>query len=250
MEINSMLENKIGIEAEVLLVDRKSQIVMPPSHMAHDDFPLLGEIRADPGKNPEESYSNFVMKYLQYLKEAEKAGLGILTVQRGGYIVSEDLYHQALVTQGTKGVPVFYNVKYRKVPIINNRVMEDGKFMGIWVSAGLHVHFSSHHVYTNKVASHMVDSNGHCTLIYNDQKYVKDMLSYNDMVTIINGMDKFYAKRYKSTTFPCQYRLEGMYEKKPYGFEYRSLPFVGYIEPVYQICNYAWEQLDKVTREI
>ena len=51
--------NKIGVEAEYILRNSKNEVIIPPAYFDRDGFPVLGEIRGEPGQSIEEVLTNF-----------------------------------------------------------------------------------------------------------------------------------------------------------------------------------------------
>ena len=78
-----MIENKIGLEFEFLLRNKKGDLVFPGKHgFDTDDFPIIGEARAEAGSSVEETLGNFFKAYYEVVKKAEKKNL---TVDISGY---------------------------------------------------------------------------------------------------------------------------------------------------------------------
>jgi len=59
-----MLEKHIGLEAEFILLDKDGEVIIPPAWWDRDAFPVLGEIRGDPGETTADVVANFIKEKL------------------------------------------------------------------------------------------------------------------------------------------------------------------------------------------
>ena len=274
-----MIKSMIGLEAEYLLRNSKGKLMIPPAHHDRDDFPLLGEIRGYPGKTIADVLANFSRKKIKLL-ERLKSG------QQIGFIAREKcplaLYKEAnkiAADSGGKNIGDVRNIYGTDITEFTDQIVKAGKIQGIWVSCGLHIHFSCEEVdelevkrpvyepvhlplgFTTSVATRVADSsaegfketfNQHL-LLYRyvdcgEEKVLKARASRLNKPTIKHIIreldDAFFGKFAPEQDERTKYRQPGFYELKPYGFEYRSLPFTDEVEAnLFDIVKKAFEIL-------
>lgn len=250
-----MLESKVGLEAEFLLMDSKDKVVIPPSSWDRDGFPLLGEVRGDCGDNTPDVVANFNKKLMEITAK----------VKKGSKIVMEDIIrihlavYKAAMKQVTeaKGEQVgkVKNIHGIKIEDYSDQVLKDGKIQGINSSCGLHIHFSCREIvskviedakYTlvtlpiklaevsgeNAILTELIRPEIHLysreCLPDNKKKKVgvfASVLTKPVVEYIVKEMDDAFFERFApEKENRTKYRRPGFYELKPYGFEYRSLP--------------------------
>lgn len=183
---------KVGIEAEFLPLKGGKPCDTREFYLPHDDFPALAEIRAEPGKSPQETYGNYAYLFTIIEHQCRRADLVPFYEE---YNWSEDDYNHFCLMMGKMG-----KEKDKDKVAINWRNIY-GKSIrpfNLCRGGGLHVHFSA--------------MAGEQTLIN------RAVMQY-----IVANMDKTFGHMIDACKGP--YRVPGMYEPKPWGFEYRSLPF-------------------------
>lgn len=152
--------------------------------LPHDDCGYLAEVRGEPHTEPAKALALYHLEEDMLYKKAEKKKLEL---ELSDYV--------ALPSK-------FRNYCLRK---FGKNVNEEGSMYGKFShhnlsTAGLHVHFSDE-------KEVVVEGR------------VKKIPGILDMPRWIYGLDKFFAQEIKAAK-----RVPGLYEMKPHGFEYRSLP--------------------------
>lgn len=252
-----MLKSKVGLEAEFLLLNSKDEAIVPPSHWDRDGFPLLGEIRGEPGDN----YPDVVASFLKKRMEAEGR------VRKGNRIVMVDVerIRLAIYKEAMKQVTEVKGEQIGKVKNIYGINIDDysdqiidkksHKIQGINASCGLHIHFSCLESVSktvkdveyepvtipiqlaavkgeNAVLKELIKPELSLyakKLVVDDA--VKKITASASVITrpvvefIVKEMDKEFFDRFAAEEkYRTKYRRPGFYELKPHGFEYRSLP--------------------------
>jgi hypothetical protein len=205
--------NKIGLEGEFFLQDKKGDFVFPGEYgFETDEFPLLGEFRCKPGSSRQEVVGNFFAELDGiYGKAIEKN----LWIKFNHFSIPIELKREALKKMGVKQIADTKNIYGKSILDYSDDVVVDGKVVATTISAGLHIHFSK------EVVATQTDSNG---LRFESSSYI---LTEKDKKSIIRYMDnKVYPLYPADSISPLKYRLKGYYEDKSYGFEYRSLPML------------------------
>jgi hypothetical protein len=255
-----MLNSQVGIEIEYLLRNKKNELVIPPTYHDTDDFPLLGEIRAEPGKDKITVLTNYSAALLRTQDSLRKADtLCFEDVAK----CSLELYRAAskLVDPAEKsgGAAQVKNIYGTKLVDFSDKIITDGKIQGLNVSCGLHIHFSCEELKELKVEEaqyeHVtlpLDWNMVGTMILSSDKglglqtlaspaiSLYKFLNYKEKKTltvrssklnkptiewIVKALDEEFFERFApAKSKRTKYRQPGFYELKPYGFEYRSLP--------------------------
>lgn len=237
-----MIKNKIGIEFEFLLRNKKGNLVFPAKHgFDIDDFPIIGEARAEAGSSPEETLGNFFKEYYKILNKAESKNL---TLDLTGYADIDNKFNaEILKVMGTKTIAETKNIYGIDILEHDDSVIKDGNKVGRYISTGLHIHFSS---YEEKTLSSSIEVPAYVPVVLlnspplpfeifkkegtkTSEEKISSILSRITMPvadSIVRYFDKYFLKSYVSD-FPklLKYRQPGFYEIKSYGFEYRSLPF-------------------------
>ena len=250
-----MLESKIGLEAEFVLLGKEGKAIVPPAYWERDGFPLLGEIRGEPGDDMANVVASFLKKRL--LAEAR--------IKRGNELVFTDIIKVPLATYKSamkqvtepKGEAVgkVKNIYGINIDDFSDQIISKGKIQGINASCGLRIHFSRSDVSKTVVREDeyelvkiplgldIVGSIGAEDLIDNfikpeirlykrvDSNVKKTLeasvsqLNRPTVEWIVKQMDeKFFDKFAPEENKRTKYRQAGFYELKDYGFEYRSLP--------------------------
>jgi len=259
-----MIRNKIGLEFEFLLRDKDGNLVFPEDFgFECDEFIILGEARAEAGKNPEETLANFYNTYYSVKWRAEAKGL---TLDLTGYAeIPNDFSAEIMRRMRLKEISQSKNI-YEDVDILkmNDSVIKKGKVVGKYISTGLHVHFSS------TITKHLrcsvqipvyerVVSMGVAIPVEIYTKTDKSTLSEeaveNTVSRITMPVVRELTKNFDNTILPkhklgvdLKFRTPGFYEAKHYGFEYRSLPFyTGMLaEGMEEVVLFAFAQLNSL----
>jgi len=258
-----MIKNMVGLEAEFLLYDKDGTLVMPREHgFEVDDYPILGEFRAKPGESIGKTVGNFITEYYNVIAKADKLGL---TVDLSGHsTISPELYAKVLTSMGTKTLAKGANIYGGNILTMSDHVIdESGNITAVKISCGLHLHFSSNHT-VSRVISGMKYTPVTLPLSIKDIPVQMDLYrgaGYEEERTITatadritNPVVKFIVEQLDTLVYPLykldvalKYRRPGYYELKPYGFEYRSLPFTSAVlNNIMKITTTAFELLESI----
>lgn len=250
-----MLESKIGLEAEFLLVDSKDKVVIPPNSWDRDGFPLLGEIRGDCGDNTPDIVANFNKKLMEITAKVKKSSKIVMEdIMRINLTVYKAAMKQVTEAKGEQ-VGKTKNIYGINIEDYSDQIIKDGKIQGINSSCGLHIHFSCREVvskviedakYTlvtlpiklaavsgeNAILEELIRPEIHlyCKECLPDNKKKRvgvfaSVLTKPVVEYIVKKMDDTFFERFApKEENRTKYRRPGFYELKPYGFEYRSLP--------------------------
>lgn len=229
--------NMVGLEAEFLLRDSKQNIVFPAKHgFNHDEFFLLGELRALPGKTRQESVGYFMQSIAEILYKADKK---LLTVDFSGMSeISPKTKAYVLRKMESKNVPEAKNIYGTDILSLCDDVVENGVITKSRISCGLHIHFS------RRMLGEWRDADKNLKSEY------KSILTPSQRKGIIVALDNVVLPKYH-TEVPLKYRKPGFYEEKDYGFEYRSLPMVKSmtnLQEIMGIVDFAFCQLEKLEK--
>ena len=273
-----MIKSKVGFEAEFLLRNAKGELVIPPAYYDRDGFPLLGEIRGEEGKSPEETVSNFVAQKMKIIGQMRKGySMQFALRERCPLKLYRAANKQIDYDEKAASVGKVLNINGVKIEDYSDQIVSRGKIQGVWISCGLHVHFSCEEKDETEVN---VDEYEEVVLpisasspkgtpaaegnfiqevmrpeirLYRETGYETEKtlvaraskLNLPTREFIIRNMDnKFFDRFVADKKFCTKYRQPGFYELKPYGFEYRSLPFTEETEAcLYEIAQYAFELL-------
>ena len=251
-----MIENKIGLEFEFLLRNKKGDLVFPSKYgFEVDDFPIIGEARAEAGSSIEEALGNFFKAYYEVVKKAEKKNL---TVDISGYTeITNEFNAKILKEMGTKTIAETKNLKGTEILECNDDVVKDGKVVGRLISTGFHIHFSSS--LTQKLFAPIykpvdlfwLKDKPPFTVYKKEGDEVLDTVNISRITMpvlkeIITYFDKKVLPKYELEV-DLKYRMPGYYEIKSYGFEYRSLPFSQEVlDDIYEIVSEAFKKLEEL----
>jgi len=262
-----MIQKKVGLEAEYILQNEEGEISLIPSWWDQDDFPLLGEIRGQEGEKPWETIGNFHTKHAQVLDTVSKGGYKLLTplVQR----ISLKTYQEALRKSQIKDKinRRIHNANGLDITEFSDQIIKGGKIQGVNISCGLHVHFScmdedtvtvSQSKYEPVVIPLSVEQMKTSLSLYRYEGYEeeKELKAKASQLTrpaiewIVKEMDaEFFNRFVPEKKQRTKYRNPGYYELKPYGFEYRSLPFNDEVmNAIPEIVNKSFELLDRLNK--
>lgn len=238
--------NCVGLEAEFFLRGEKNKLLYPAANgFSTDEFIILGEFRAKQGENREETISNFMKEWYKIIFQAKKQGHKI-DIETGYTEIDPKFYAEIIRKMGTKNVAQAKNI-YPDIDLLKltDAVVENGVLQKHYLSIGLHIHFSStitnEQIYKSKDANYSsvripLSISGNNVAEMN--LYQKDSEKENEvklvstvsritkpvLYSFISKFDAEILPQYKSDV-PLKYRNPGFYEVKPWGFEYRSLPF-------------------------
>lgn len=229
--------HQIGLEGEFILRNSKGDVVFPGDYgFSTDEFILLGEFRANPGQDREETVGNFMEKIAQVIYSARKQKL--MADFSGMAEITPELKAEAVKKMGAKSVPSCLNLYKTDILGFSDDIVEKGKLIASRISAGLHVHFS------RGAKSRFVDKDGKTT-----DDWISILMD-SQRNSIIRAFDKNVLPGY-SLGVPLKYRQPGFYEMKKWGFEYRSLPMVWRfleINGIMELVDYAYSQLEKLEK--
>jgi hypothetical protein len=261
-----MFEMKVGIEVE-FFVTNNDKIVMPAACIPKDDFPLMGEIRAEPGETVEEVMGNTTKELVKIIKLLKNKQMLISGTER----IPLSLYRKAskaCVQPKNTIVSSAKNIYGTDISNYSDQIIKNGKIQGIFASCGLHIHFSCRKIdertYEKEVYSPIQiplktsDSNS-AELIrssldlykrdgYSDKKTISVNASLLNKPTIewmVKKLDDKFFERFMKEERKTKYRQPGFFELKPYGFEYRSLPATKKIlDNLQEIVEFSFELLE------
>ncbi len=271
------IEKRVGIEVEFFVLNKAGEVIIPEAYMDRDDFPILGEIRALPGKNMAESVGNFHKKKLeveQLLLKTQK--MSIDTIRR----IKLKVYQKATKLCKQEKNEMLSNIENlygTNISDYSDQIVKGNKIQGINMSCGLHIHFSCRNIskvevskdryelvelpisVTSGIDGEAVERKGVHELIKPSirlhrfvgtdvKKTLKAQASLLNQPTIeyiVRHFDEKWFKQFAPAKADCtKYRQPGFYERKSYGFEYRSLPATTQtIEALPDMVNDAFELL-------
>jgi hypothetical protein len=269
--MNTTIVNKVGLEAEFFLRNKNGKnLLFPGKHgFSIDEFIILGEFRAEPGKTREETLSNFMKEWYGVLFKAKKQEENI-DIETGYAEVDPEFYVNIMRTMERKTIAQALNI-HPEIDILKltDAVVENGVILKHYLSIGLHVHFSST-ITDEKITKRrevtylpanipLTFNAGSVVATMNlfqmgDIKETEEKLSVSVsritkpvLFDFINKLDKEILEKYKIEDVPLKYRNPGFYELKPWGFEYRSLPFNKLVlENVAEIVDYSFGLLESL----
>jgi hypothetical protein len=241
-----MITSKVGIEVEYLLFNAKGDVIVPPASWDRDGFPLLGEIRGKEGKNMPEVLGNF--GHAQY-EVVNRLRDGATFRSENRFRVPLKIYREAnkQVDGKPKEIGKVKNIYGVDIEDFSDQIVEKGKIQGIWVSCGLHIHFSCEDYAEREVKIPKYEEvilplsimsgektawNTSAYLFRKEGYDVKEKffvraskLNKPTITWLVEQMDRTFFERFAPAEKErTKYRQPGFYEIKPYGFEYRSLP--------------------------
>jgi len=252
--ITKRIVNKIGLECEVLIRNNKDELVIPNDYgLAHDDFPILGEVRSLPYETVQDTVFEFWKDYYAYNLHTKYNKL-FLDIQDGWDVISPEYYSKILKKMGNKEISQAKNIYKTDILKLTDAIVEDGKIKGHKISCGLHIHFSSYINIQYKVDVPHYYSNGNNLFVKGDtnsfmeEENLYSLLTPNVIKSIIKGIDTDILSKYNINE-NLKYRYPGFYELKSYGFEYRSLPFNRLVfDNLVSIVEYCFDKLNKLSK--
>ena len=184
-----MILNEIGLELEMFLLDREGNILEPSKYgFPADEMGFLIELRTEHSDNPEDIMNSLLLLSDINIKKSQKLEFEIKILP---YLeVTQEF--QEYISEKYKHSMLPDHTKN----IYGIKKTHHTGFHDNLATAGLHVHFSSRRIFGNKC--------------------LQRDLPIERIVTI---MDNTFSKEIKDSK-----RIEGEYEMKAHGFEYRSLP--------------------------
>jgi hypothetical protein len=254
--ITKRIVNKIGLECEVLIRNNKDELVIPNDYgLAHDDFPILGEVRSLPYETVQDTVFEFWKDYYAYNLHTKYNKL-FLDIQDGWDVISPEYYSKILKKMGNKEISQAKNIYKTDILKLTDAIVEDGKITGHKISCGLHIHFSSDIVIDNdySIPDFVQDTQNHyiklpTTTRYHEETKLYSLLTDNVIKSIIRGLDNDILYKYTIPNQKLKYRYPGFYELKSYGFEYRSLPFNQLVlDNLVSIVEYCFDKLNKLSK--
>jgi hypothetical protein len=264
--------NKIGLEAEFFLTNKKGDLLFPNSNgFGCDEFIILGEFRATPGTTRAETISNFLKEWYVLVESADKKGK-LIDIEPFKTI-DGDFYAKIMRKMGTKEISQARNIYGTDILKESDAQITRGKITGHNLSIGLHVHFSStvtnsdiykympnKHLYNPiKIPIYLGEGDyptGGLDLYTKVENPTKDeqvrkveatvsRITRPVLEKIVREFDEKilpdYAPRKK-----LKFRNPGFYEVKSHGgFEYRSLPMSQKIlDNLYNIVDFGFSLLE------
>lgn len=266
-----MFKKMVGLEAEYLLLE-KGEVIIPPAYFERDGFPILGEIRGEPGDTPHKTLANFINA--QY-KLMDKLSKDQTVIYANCYKVPLKLYKEAnkQINYEEKGREIgkVQNVYGKNLDDFSDQIIKGGKIQGINISCGLHIHFSCEEVDTVDVEEAeyeeleiplnvgITDNFKHSTTMhlynrigYKKTKTLTARVSKLNMPTItymVKKLDDVFFQRFAPPVKErTKFRQSGFFERKPYGFEYRSLPAnTEVLNNLPEIVKFSFKLLNEVS---
>lgn len=258
------IQSMVGLEAEFLVRNAKDELIIPPSSWDRDGFPLLGEIRGAPGKSVAETVTNFHHCEMEIFEKLHKAcRIEMKDLEIVPLKLYQRANREANWKEKQAEVGKIKNIYGTDIEVFSDQVVKDGKIQGVRVSCGLHIHFScavydsyeyiepqyrevvlpvglgpvaktveagGEEDHAQRVAKELLKS---CLYLFRYAGYEKkkvlsvcaSRLNKPAIEYIVRKMDEEFFDRFApEEKHRTRYRQPGMYEIKPYGFEYRSLP--------------------------
>ena len=262
-----MYTNMVGLEAEYLLRNEEGELVSPDDYrLSTDGFPLLGEVRGDPGKTRAETVANFFKGWYENLYEIALLD-EVLTVDLSGWgVVTPEVYAAAMRSMGTKEVAHCENIYGTDLLSLSNKITKRGTITSVVLTTGLHVHFSAEHTVkltTSNLKSYDLplkfgDATIKTLTLYEKVRGDREKVGKISRITkpvvraFVEAFDKEILPNYgvKATSRvkdAMKFRQPGFFETKRYGFEYRSLPFTEQVlADLYKITDFAYTLLESL----
>jgi len=241
-----MITNKIGLEAEFLLL-RDGCPVFPKNYgFPTDSVELLAECRGLPGQNLEETVSNFQKELIRLRRMARRNNLEVY-IGEGWRPVDPALWQKVLKASAAGKLESLLNerdiesIYGENLEEYSDQEIEDGKLKAVRVSCGLHVHFSSSEtVEVNlrrekmlpvslPLSSAGIETTVHLFRQAGYEEEVRQQAHASRITNpviryMVEALDRDVHSVYPSPV-PLRHRRPGLFRRKDYGFEYRSLPF-------------------------
>jgi hypothetical protein len=264
--MTNKIVNCVGLEAEFFLRGSKDRLIYPTSDgFSTDEFPILGEFRADKGETREETLSNFMKEWYRILFLAKSKSHKI-DIETGYTEIDPTFYTEILRKMGTKNIAQSKNI-HPEIDLLKltDAVVENGEIKKHYLSIGLHIHFSSSvtdkQIYKTKDAHYSqvkipltVGGNSLAEMNFY-QKDSENILEVTNSATVsrltkpvlyhfVKELDEKILPQYKIDV-PLKYRNPGFYEIKSWGFEYRSLPFnKSLLSNIAEIVDFSFNLLE------
>lgn len=261
--------NKIGLEAEFFLTNKKGDLLFPLANgFSSDDFPILGELRAEPGTTRAETLSNFLKEW--YTLRGIAQGKGKLIDIIPYKTIDGDFYAKILRKMGTKEISQAKNIYGTDILKESDAQITRGKIVGHNLSIGLHIHFSS-----TVEDKHIIDigdkfeytpvslplqlNNGDLPSASLElyKRYENVEWETREVSAIVSRITKpvleKIVKEFDENILPdlaprkkLKFRNPGFYEIKTHGgFEYRSLPMSqNVLDNLYEIVDFGFSLLE------
>jgi len=241
------MENKIGIEAEYILRNKAGEIVIPPAYADRDGFPVLGEIRGEPGTTVEETITNFMKAKIHIERLLNKGGNTISFEAVSNVPLRTYKKAMAIIRDNAEGkddlLSTVMNIYNIDISDYSDQIIKDNKIQGCRASCGLHIHFSSNTSDKRTINEtqyeeidlpiKILDGKAETTISlykykgYEEKEKIEVSVSQLNRPTvewIVKSMDeKFFDRFAPEKKDRTKFRQPGFFECKPYGFEYRSL---------------------------
>jgi hypothetical protein len=204
----------LGIEAEFLPLSDDKPVNCATFGIPHDDFQAFAEVRGLPGTTLPLIVGNFAVEFHYVKRMCVDHRLKPFYEE---YTWPKELYqfYADLMDKETS----YAQEKWKN--IYNLEKQEDKSRRG----GGLHIHFSA-------------------TLGQTKSQQGWSILTPPVIERLVRKMDEQFDRAIKKCDGP--YRVPGMWEEKPWGFEYRSLPFNQWaIDNIIEIAEFALEALQE-----
>lgn len=269
--MSTKIINQVGLEAEFFVTNKKGEVLYPMANgFDCDEFIILGEFRAKPGKTRSETIGNFMQSYYEVQEIAKKRKV-VINLD-GIKQISSKKNAEILRKMGSKVISESKNIHGTDILELSDNVIKGGKIIGRSLSTGFHVHFSStvEDSRTYSVKDRYYYSEVELPIVFNenlgtsiklykrgqefkqDEQVIKVSVSRITKPVLnyfVKEMDKklltmFLTDELKSLKF----RNPGFYEMKCHGgFEYRSLPFnYDVLENIFHITDFAFNLLEEL----
>ena len=137
------IKSKVGLEAEFLLINKKGETIIPPSGWDRDGFPLLAEIRGDPGETVAETVTNFRAKEMEILEKMNSGyTMRMADVERIKLALYKKANKEINWEDKNAQEEEIKNVYGTDISEFSDQIVIKSKIQGMRISCGLHVHFS------------------------------------------------------------------------------------------------------------
>jgi hypothetical protein len=266
--------NKVGLEAEFFLTNKKGELLFPSSSgFSSDDFIILGEFRAEPGTTREETASNFMKEWYK-LQSKAKGKEKIIDIEPHRTI-DGDFFAKIMRKMGTKEISQAKNIYGTDILKESDAQITRGKIVGHNLSIGLHIHFSStvtssdiykympnKHLYSPiKIPLYLGEGDyptGGLDLYTRVENPTKDEQVRKVEATVsritkpvLYAMVKAFDDEILPDYVPrkkLKFRSPGFYELKSHGgFEYRSLPMSQKVlTDIFDIVDFSFSLLEEL----
>lgn len=248
------IKKEIGLEAEVFLLTKEGSLAIALEHdLPSDGFGMLAEIRAKQGEDWITTVANMYTAFSAFKEKCQRKELEISNVS--SLLITPEQYRKVMSHYDKKELPKYTSVYEKDVDRIMNisnvLLGNSGNILAYRVSCGLHIHFSLKACYAFKYK----DADTKAWLTHVEEESI---LSKSILESIIKDLDKSVLPEMLKKFVGCReanklsHRQPGLYEKKSWGFEYRSLPFHPemMLETLETISKAAWETFDYYTKRI